>query len=47
MIRGVSYSLHNWFVFQEQNDDTVGLRNSHNSFFVFDLNKEFPGDSLY
>ena len=26
---------------------TVGSRNSHNSFFVFDLNKEFPGDSLY
>ena len=27
--------------------NTVGSRNSHNSFFVFDLNKEFPGDSLY
>ena len=26
---------------------TVGSRNSHNLFFVFDLNKEFPGDSLY
>ena len=26
---------------------TVGSHNSHNSFFVFDLNKEFPGDSLF
>ena len=30
-----------------KNGSTVGSRNSHNSFFVFDLNKEFPGDSLY
>ena len=29
----------------QQNFNTVGSRNSHNSLFVFDLNKEFPGDS--